>query len=84
MSNEQVMVEIKEVDLDVEIVDAESEEAKNISDMPQFTIFGTKDIERSFIQYIDEELEQGYHERNPRFDRLETWRRMANNENACF
>ncbi len=64
----------------IEIVDTE-EEAEDLGDQPEFGLFASKKIEDEFKGFIRSEIQRAQEERQPMFDQLRKWRRMAANEN---
>jgi hypothetical protein len=67
-------------EVEIEIVDRE-EDVQEVADQADFTLFLDKAAQKKFENYIHQELEQAYSEREPLFNKLSVWRKMADNEN---
>ena len=67
-------------EVDIEIVDSE-EEVEDLADQPEYSLFASKKIEDEFKQFINSEIQRAQDERQPMYDQLRRWRRMADNEN---
>lgn len=63
------------------IVDTEEEAEEPELNLPDFSVFSSKEIEDKFKVFLQTELQQAYGERKPMFDKLRRWRKMAANEN---
>lgn len=70
-----------EDELEIEVVDEEAKE-QEAKDKAQFSIFTDKKIEEDFINYLQTEIDESFWERSPRFAKIRTWRRMADNINT--
>lgn len=66
--------------VEIVIVDTEEEAQPEVSEAG-FPVFASKEIEDNFKSYLQTELERAHQERQPLYDKLRRWRRMADNEN---